>query len=213
MSRALAVAVFEVVFVAVALVWRTVQQRRRTGSSGFVAFKERGAAARLAALSMVAGVVGLVAGPTVAAGESRGWGVVAALGIVLMVGGLGLTLAAQQQMGRSWRIGVDPDERTELVTRGLFGWVRNPIFTAMIAFGAGVALAVPNVWSVSGALLLAAGIVAQVLLVEEPYLRAVHEQAYEQYLRCTGRFLPRLGRGGGEGTEATGPARQSVKGV
>lgn len=41
-------------------------------------------------------------------------------------------LAAQQAMGRSWRIGVDTDERTELVTEGVFGLVRNPVFTAMI---------------------------------------------------------------------------------
>ena len=200
MGRAWVVVDLEVVFVGLALVWRSVQQRRQTGSSGFVAFKERGVAARVAALAMVAGVVGLAAGPAVAFDDARGWGVAAAAGVLLMVGGLVLTLAAQQQMGRSWRIGVDPDERTELVTAGLFGWVRNPIFTAMIAFGAGVALAVPNAWSIAGALLLAGGIVAQVLLIEEPYLRSTHVTTYEQYLRSTGRFLPRLRRRSAAGT-------------
>jgi protein-S-isoprenylcysteine O-methyltransferase Ste14 len=35
--------------------------------------------------------------------------------------------------GASWRIGVDPDERTTLVTSGPFAIARNPIFTAMAA--------------------------------------------------------------------------------
>ena len=192
MSPALVVVLLEVVFVGVALVWRSAQQRRRTGSSGFVALRERGVAARLAALSMVAGVVGLTAGPAVGV-DSQGWTAVAGAGVALMVGGLVLTVTAQQQMGRSWRIGVDPDERTELVTAGLFGQVRNPIFTAMILFALGVALTVPHAWSVAGAALLTAGIVVQVLVIEEPYLRRVHGEAYERYVEVAGRFLPRMG--------------------
>lgn len=192
MNPAEVVVLLEIVFVGWALVWRSVQQRRRTGSSGFVALRERGVPARLAALSMVAGVVGLATGTGVAA-DSPAWTVVAGTGVALMAAGLALTVAAQQQMGRSWRIGVDPDERTELVTAGLFGHVRNPIFTAMIVFAFGVALAVPNAWSVVGAALLTAGIVLQVLRVEEPYLRRVHGGAYERYVRGAGRFLPRLG--------------------
>jgi protein-S-isoprenylcysteine O-methyltransferase Ste14 len=38
-------------------------------------------------------------------------------------------------MGASWRIGVDPSERTDLVTGGAFALVRNPIFSAMLLTG------------------------------------------------------------------------------
>ena len=192
MSRGFVVVLLEIVFVGWALVWRSVQHRRTTGSAGFVALRERGVPARLAGLSMIAGVFGLSTGTGVAA-ESQAWTVVAGAGAALMTAGLALTVAAQQQMGPSWRIGVDPAERTELVTAGLFGRVRNPIFTAMILFAFGVALAMPNAWSVVGAALLAAGIMLQVLVVEEPYLRRVHGEAYERYVRGAGRFLPRLG--------------------
>jgi protein-S-isoprenylcysteine O-methyltransferase Ste14 len=41
-----------------------------------------------------------------------------------------MTMVSQYQMGNSWRVGVDPHETTELVSRGLFTVVRNPIFTA-----------------------------------------------------------------------------------
>lgn len=53
-------------------------------------------------------------------------------------------LVAQSGMGSSWRIGVDPAERTELVTGGVFAVVHNPIFTAMLAAQAGLAFAVPG---------------------------------------------------------------------
>ena len=47
-------------------------------------------------------------------------------------------------MGDSWRIGVEESDRTELVTGGVFGLVRNPIYTGMIPAFVGIALLVPN---------------------------------------------------------------------
>lgn len=44
--------------------------------------------------------------------------------------GIAATLYAQIAMGNSWRIGVDPTERTTLVTNGPFALVRNPTFAA-----------------------------------------------------------------------------------
>jgi protein-S-isoprenylcysteine O-methyltransferase Ste14 len=67
-----------------------------------------------------------------------------ALGLACGGAGFALTLAAQLQMGASWRVGVDVRERTELVTSGLFRFVRNPIFSAMLLALAGLALLVPN---------------------------------------------------------------------
>ena len=61
-------------------------------------------------------------------------------GIVVAIVGIFATVYAQLDMGDSWRIGVDPGETTTLVRTGVFGWVRNPIFTAMITFGFGIAL-------------------------------------------------------------------------
>ena len=56
---------------------------------------------------------------------------------MLAVVGIAATVYAQVDMGDSWRIGVDPDETTTLVRTGVFGWVRNPIFTAMLTSGSG----------------------------------------------------------------------------
>ena len=35
---------------------------------------------------------------------------------------------AQYQMSNSWRIGIDENNKTELITKGLFSYSRNPIF-------------------------------------------------------------------------------------
>ena len=117
-----------------------------------------------------------------------------------MLGGLALTLAAQRSLGTSWRIGVDPQERTALVTGGQFARVRNPIFTGMLLFAAGSVMVVPGGLTLLGLALLrlkgaAAGILAQVRLVEEPHLRRQHGAAYEDYVARTGRSLPWTGHG------------------
>jgi protein-S-isoprenylcysteine O-methyltransferase Ste14 len=97
-------------------------------------------------------------------------------------------------LGDSWRIGVDESETTNLVRTGVFGWVRNPIFTAILTFALGVALVTPNVVAVIALALLFLSIELQVRLVEEPYLLGAHGDAYRGYTARVGRFLPGLGR-------------------
>jgi len=116
------------------------------------------------------------------------------VGVVLAVAGIAATVYAQIDMGESWRIGVDQTETTTLVRGGVFGLVRNPIFTAMLIFGSGVALVTPNVIAVLGFALLLGSIQLQVRVVEEPYLAAVHGAEYREYLAEVGRFVPRVGR-------------------
>jgi protein-S-isoprenylcysteine O-methyltransferase Ste14 len=115
-------------------------------------------------------------------------------GLVLALAGFAATLAAQTGMGASWRIGVDPAERTALVTDGVFAHVRNPIFTAMAAALAGVVLTVPTWVSVLALVALVVAVQLQVRAVEEPYLRSVHGPAYADYAARAGRFLPGIGR-------------------
>ena len=73
-------------------------------------------------------------------------------------------------MGESWRIGVDEQERTALVTSGPFAVVRNPIFAGMLPASLGLALLVPNVVALAGLAALLVALEIQVRLVEEPYL-------------------------------------------
>jgi protein-S-isoprenylcysteine O-methyltransferase Ste14 len=186
------------VFGALGFGWRSWVQRRRTGSTGF-----RGVSGRPGSLEWFAGigfVIALVA--AVAAPLLQVLGAVSPLvsppwvhtaGIVVAVVGIAATVYAQIDMGDSWRIGVDRGETTTLVRRGVFGWVRNPIFTAMLVFGLGIALVTPNVVAIVGFVLLVVTIELQVRLVEEPYLVSVHGDSYRDYLAGVGRFVPGVG--------------------
>jgi protein-S-isoprenylcysteine O-methyltransferase Ste14 len=115
------------------------------------------------------------------------------VGLVLAAGGVVLTFGAQLAMGNAWRIGVDPEERTELVVDGPFGLVRNPIYSAMIPTVLGLVLMVPNALALAAIVALVAGLELQVRAVEEPYLLRTHGDEYASYAARVGRFVPGLG--------------------
>ncbi|MCR6704753.1 MAG: isoprenylcysteine carboxylmethyltransferase family protein [Cellulomonas sp.] len=114
-------------------------------------------------------------------------------GLAAAVLGFAAVLGAQSAMGSSWRIGVDPGERTSLVTTGAFALVRNPIFTAMITALTGVALLAPTLVTAAALVSLVLAVELQVRVVEEPYLRQVHGQQYALYTARVGRFVPGIG--------------------
>jgi protein-S-isoprenylcysteine O-methyltransferase Ste14 len=116
-----------------------------------------------------------------------------AIGVVLAAGGIVLTFLAQLAMGDAWRIGVDPEERTQLVTAGPFALVRNPIYSAMFPTVFGLVLMVPSALAIAGLLTLAFGLELQVRLVEEPHLLRSHGDEYADYAARVGRFVPGLG--------------------
>jgi len=115
------------------------------------------------------------------------------VGLVLAVCGIVLTFGAQLAMGDSWRVGVDPEERLELVTEGPFGVVRNPIYSAMIPTVFGLVLMVPNALAAAAFCSLIIALELQVRCVEEPYLLRTHGDEYAQYVSSVGRFVPGIG--------------------
>lgn len=183
---------------------RSWRQRRATGTSGFTGLRgARTTEGRIAAASFVLATLSGLVSPVLAGlgvlpvlrldpGPLLGLAMSAA--VVLTVAGIALGLAAQQAMGTSWRIGVDPDERTDLVTDGLFAWVRNPIFTAVVMIQVGTAALAPTLLALVGAVALLLACQLQVRAVEEPHLLAAHGSGYSRYGARTGRFMPSLGR-------------------
>ena len=177
---------------------RSWVQHRRTGSAGFRGFSGTPAdAGWWGGVLFIAAILLGLAGPLLAV-----TGVVVAdppvavqvCGLVLALAGFAATLAGQVGMGSSWRVGVDPGERTTLVTTGVFGVIRNPVFSAMVAAQAGVVLMVPTWPSVLALVALVVAVELQVRAIEEPYLRAMHGSAYAGYAARAGRFVPGLGR-------------------
>ena len=188
------------VYLALAFGLRGWLQWRRTGDAGFRfgAFAAAPAERAGGVLFVVALVLGLAAPALELTGTLRAVESIRMplLGGLFALGGIAGTLHAQLEMGASWRVGVDPNERTALRTEGPFRWVRNPIFSWMILTAAGLALLVPNVAGLAAVLVLVVGIELQVRLVEEPYLLRTHGAAYADWAARTGRFLPGVGTRG-----------------
>lgn len=180
--------------------WRAAVQRRRTGDSGFRGFSGGPNSAEWWAGALF--VVALLAGASAPLADLLGliepfpalaasWLQLA--GVALAGIGIAGTLAAQVAMGDSWRVGVDADERTELVTDGPFALARNPIFTMMAITALGLTAMVPNALALAGLVGLAVGLELQVRIVEEPFLARV-QPGYDAYAARVGRFLPGIGR-------------------
>jgi protein-S-isoprenylcysteine O-methyltransferase Ste14 len=198
-AAVVAVALFAV-FGLLGFAWRAWLQHRRTGSTGL-----RGISGKIGSVEWVAGVgfvislVVAVAGPLL-----QLFGVITPLpglhaegiqiaGIALALLGIVLTVWAQLDMGDSWRVGVDDSETTALVHTGMFGRVRNPIYTAMLTFDLGIALVTPNFVTIAGLILAVTALELQVRRVEEPYLLGKHGEAYRGYTASVGRFVPGVG--------------------
>ena len=193
--------VLYLVYLLLAFGLRTWIQVRRTGSTGFVGLRGRPGSVEwtggvLFAAALVTGfaapVLDLldVVEPIDALDGAAGH----LAGAVLAVAGIGATLYAQIAMGSSWRIGVDETERTDLVTTGPFGVVRNPIFAAMLPTSLGLTLLVPSVVALIGFAALVFALELQTRAVEEPYLLRTHGDAYADYAARVGRFVPGLGK-------------------
>ena len=188
-------------FAVVALGGRTWLQYRRTGDHGFRGLSGRaGSSEWWGGVRLTAGAALMTAAPLVALIDlvdmpsPRHRAIANAAGLALSLAGLALTVAAQLHMGASWRIGVKADERTALVTDGLFSLVRNPIFTGLLVFATGILLLVPGVPAALALAMLILAIEIQVRRVEEPYLLRSHGDRYRAYAGTVGRFVPGLGR-------------------
>ena len=190
-----------VAYLGLAFGLRSWRQWRRTGSTGFKGISGRPGSADwlggvLFVLALALGFAAPVLDLTglvdpIAPLDDHA---VHAIGAVLAVSGIALTLYAQNAMGSSWRIGVDESERTGLVTDGPFAVVRNPIFAAMLPTSLGLGLLVPNVPALLAVAALFVALELQTRAVEEPYLLRTHGAVYADYAGRVGRFVPGVGR-------------------
>ena len=95
---------------------------------------------------------------------------------------------AQFQMSNSWRIGIDEENKTKLVTDGVFSISRNPIFLGMIISVLGLFFIVPN--ALTFFLTITTYIVIQIQIrLEEEFLQKQHAQDYVNYKLKTKRLL------------------------
>ena len=184
--------------------WRTWVQLRRYGSSGIVLFRSGRPGQHLREALFVVLAVVLFAEAALAAVALRRLpglvplapataAVLRATGTVMVLGATALMLAAQLDLGASWRVGIDEGARPGLVTGGLYRYSRNPIYVAMLTALLGFALLLPS-W-ISLGLLIGAGLgIRRHVRDEEAYLARTYGEEYRRYAARVGRFVPGVGR-------------------
>ncbi len=110
------------------------------------------------------------------------------IGLILIHISLLWISIAQYQMSNSWRIGIDEYNKTELITKGLFSYTRNPIFLGMIISVTGIFFILPN--ALTFFLMLSTYIVIQIQIrLEEEFLERQHGKQYLIYKKTTKRLL------------------------
>jgi protein-S-isoprenylcysteine O-methyltransferase Ste14 len=129
-----------------------------------------------------------------------------ALGLGLLGLGYAGTLWTYVALGDMWRIGINRKEKTELVKRGPYRWVRHPIYGFQIVMLTGAALLLPTAVSIA-TLLLHFGCVLIKAQDEERHLACVHGGSYSAYRSRTGGLFPRCLPGR---RRAGGPAARGV---
>jgi protein-S-isoprenylcysteine O-methyltransferase Ste14 len=190
--------------IGVAFCWRLWLQHRRYGTRGIAVFQSgdpgqilRAGLAALLFIVLLGQAIVVAVSPEWRAAPPNGRAAlprsIAALGATMMFGGSLLLIAAQINLGRAWRIGIDHNAKPGLVTGGLYRFCRNPIYLGMLIAIAGYALLVPTPLSIA---LLAGtyiGIRLQIA-AEEKYLARAYGAEYVAYARRVGRLLPGIGK-------------------
>jgi protein-S-isoprenylcysteine O-methyltransferase Ste14 len=111
---------------------------------------------------------------------------------LILIGAIGLLCCIWEffSIGDGTLAPVDPPKH--LVIRGLYRYVRNPMYVAVLMILLGEAI-----FFASSSILIEAGVFFVmthlfVVLYEEPVLQAKFGEPYERYLRTVGRWIPRF---------------------
>lgn len=105
-----------------------------------------------------------------------------------LVSSLLVALFALIGLRDSWRVGVQENQKTELITSGIYAYSRNPYFVSYILLFLGYTLLLSNLILLG---LTVAGFISihMMILKEEQYLRSTHGEAYKEYCEKTARYM------------------------
>ena len=113
---------------------------------------------------------------------------VAWIGVIACLAGLLLLLWSLISFGRSFRVGIDTNRPDKLITSGVFGYSRNPIYVAFLLVLSGQFLIFPN-WILLIYLLAATWLINRQIVREEAYLIEHYGRQYTDYRQRVRRYL------------------------
>ncbi len=114
------------------------------------------------------------------------------LGVLAFAAALWLFRRTHKELGRQWSVTLEVREQHKLITDGLYGYVRHPMYSAFWLWAIAQALLLPN-WIAGFAGL--AGVAALYFCrvgAEEEMMRQSFGDEYRVYAARTGRIIPRI---------------------
>jgi protein-S-isoprenylcysteine O-methyltransferase Ste14 len=117
------------------------------------------------------------------------------LGLLVLATGTALLALCIFEFARSGRGTLSPlDPPRRLVVRGLYRYVRNPMYLAVTTVVLGEVLMTRSTALLGYWAMWFIAVNLFVIGYEEPALREQFGESYEEYTRSVGRWVPRLGR-------------------
>jgi len=114
-------------------------------------------------------------------------------GMMLLLCGNSIFIAAMVTMRSNWRAGFNSNQKTSLVTKGIYQFSRNPAFVGFDFLYVGCAAVFPNIFNI--AIALACVILFHLqILQEEKFCAEVFGKEYEGYKAKTMRYVGKRGR-------------------
>lgn len=109
-------------------------------------------------------------------------------GLFIIFIGLVFFISSMTTMKNSWRVGIDKNMKTKLITNGLYKYSRNPAFVGFDLMFMGLVLTFPNIVTLFICLLNILSI-HNLILQEEKHLESMLQEDYLIYKKNTPRYL------------------------
>jgi protein-S-isoprenylcysteine O-methyltransferase Ste14 len=118
--------------------------------------------------------------------------VLAWLGVLVLVAALAMFRATHKQLGRNWSVTLETRAKHALVTHGLYGYVRHPMYSSFLLSAIAQALLLPN-WIAGLSGLVGIGVLFFYRVDrEEALMTETFGEEYRAYARRTARIVPWL---------------------
>lgn len=110
------------------------------------------------------------------------------IGLIFIAVGFILGILALIAMKNSWRVGIKHNQKTDLVTNGVYRISRNPYFLSYNILIFGYILLLTSILLIILYLILIV-VFHKIILDEEKYLETVHQKKYLDYKKKVNRYL------------------------
>jgi protein-S-isoprenylcysteine O-methyltransferase Ste14 len=113
------------------------------------------------------------------------------IGFIVMFIGMGFNLMVRRDLGKNWVPLSRTTENQELVTTGIYSWVRHPFYLSILILFSGVAIISQNVLGLLFFIFFIAGLIIRMKKEEKELILKFGEE-YIEYMNNTPRLFPRV---------------------